>query len=674
MKKIFTLFFVFTGIFNGYSQNNPPTAVNDTANAPRGHAIVDVLNNDFDIDGDQIRILLIAEYPKHGMISKKSDSTLEYTSFLTYTGGWDSVKYLLRDNSALMLLDTGVLYIKVANSLLFDSLDINNINAGFHATGNLFWDLTGSAKFEVPKGSGKNTLFCAALWVAGLDNDDTLHCAADKYRQNGKDYWPGPISNIYDSSYDYKWNRIWKIRKTDIDYHLAHCWQVGYTPIQDLIDWPGNGDVSLGQTAITAPFKDWNNDGLYNPYNGDYPLIKGDAAVYFILNEDRLIHSQSGGHKLGIEVHAMAYAFDCPADSALWNTIFLNYKIFNRSTNIYHDCYAGSYIDVDIGDATDDYMGCDVKRGAFYGYNGDDDDGTGKPGDYGSFPPAQAIVFLAGAKLPDDGIDNPSGLCDEGVNGFGFGNGIADDERLGLSKFAGHTYGGNGTVSVPQDIMSYNLLRAYWNDTLPIQYGGNGDPDAGSYGPACSYMFPGNSDPCNWGTGGVPPNGPAYWSEVTAGNVPDDRRGVGSTGPFTFNPGDIQQLDLAFVFGRDYINPSAWDGAIVMQERIDSIIQYFRNDSTPCGGSFSVLGPQPEKTFSVNLFPNPATDYITIAFAAETGSFEYVIYNIVGEKIIAGKINKSGNNVINISALKPGLYFVNASDGNNTFSKKFVKK
>ncbi len=71
-------------------------------------------------------------------------------------------------------------------------------------------------------------------------------------------------------------------------------------------------------------------------------------------------------------------------------------------------------------------------------------------------------------------------------------------------------------------------------------YGGNAHTNSGAQGPECDFMFPGNSDPCNWGTGGTPPNGGLnqngnYWTEETVGNQPNDRRFMQSAGPLNWN-------------------------------------------------------------------------------------------------------------------------------------------
>jgi len=554
-----------------------------------------------------------------------------------------------------------------------DLLSANNVNARFNAGGQLFWDLDGTSAFEVPKGSGKTTLFSGALWVGGKDASDKLHMAAERYQFDGKDFFPGPVmDSAYYNQEQEKWNRVWKLKKTDIEYHQAHCFDPGYVPSQAIVSWPGNGDTTLGQSPILAPFKDWNNDGIYNPYAGDFPLIKGDETVLFIFNDDRKPHADSKGNKLRLEVIAMAYSFDCNADSALWNTVFLNYKITNRSSVTYDSSYIGLFVDTDLGDALDDYIASDVTRGAFYAYNGDSIDGSGSPHDYGANPPAQAVVFLSGAKMDDDGIDNTAGICDVGLNGFNFGNGIVDDEHLGMSGFmAFQSMGTYIPITSPDTAADYyNYLRGNWKDGARMQYWGLGHPGAGATGPVCNYQYPGDSDPCNWGTGGEPVAHPPYWTDEQAGNTPYDRIGMGSTGPFTFKPGDMQELDFAFVYGRDFTDPNALAAIPVMNQRIDSIKSYFRKDHTPCGSSISGIDDNQKPDSQFNIYPNPANDYITIE---ANFSSEIEIFNIQGQLIKSMDTNGDKTN-IDISGFSRGMYFVKLKSEKNIEVKKFMKQ
>ena len=86
-------------------------------------------------------------------------------------------------------------------------LDINNVRARITAGGDLFRDST-SSQFEVPKGSGKGTVFAGNLWIGGVDAGGQLKMAANTYRQSGTDFWAGPVSNSYAAPYDNIWNRV----------------------------------------------------------------------------------------------------------------------------------------------------------------------------------------------------------------------------------------------------------------------------------------------------------------------------------------------------------------------------------------------------------------------------------------------------------------------------------
>src|SRR6478672_10647257 len=64
-------------------------------------------------------------------------------------------------------------------------LDINNVRARLMTGGDMWWDRgTGTAKYEVPKGSGKSSLFAGSVWVGGMGEDNILKVAAQTYRQN----------------------------------------------------------------------------------------------------------------------------------------------------------------------------------------------------------------------------------------------------------------------------------------------------------------------------------------------------------------------------------------------------------------------------------------------------------------------------------------------------------
>jgi len=562
-------------------------------------------------------------------------------------------------------------------------LDINNVRARFNSCGNNFWDLDSASHYEVPKDSGITSIYSQALWIGGEDINGQLKLAGDRYYYNGKDFWPGPISNTYDTVYDAEWNKVWKINKSSIDsfklwYNNPSAYP-NYIIPSEILSWPAHGDVSKGQSANLAPFNDNNNDGLYNPSNGDYPIIKGDQSVFYIYNDGRNIHTQTSGAKLYVELHVMAYAFDCPG--ALENTVFTNYKIYNRSTDTLVNTSIGVFTDFDLGYAYDDFIACDIQRGTYYCYNGNNIDGTGQTNHYGIQPPAQGVTILGGPYMDFDGMDNPttySGnlICDVNINGLNFNDGIPDNERLGLTKFMHFSNFGVGHPAMgdPQNSTEYyKYLNGFWKDSTHILYGGNGHASSSppGYGPACNFMFPGDTDPCNWGTAGIPPNGPVYWTEETAGNTAYDRRGLGVSGFFTFSTGIVYELDLAMVWARaDTGGPFA--SVQKMKLAIDSIRYYFINDSTPCGGNFTNV-PYIKKEIKQGfiVFPNPSTDNITIKQTSNSNLENYEIYDMLGKSVMTGKLKES--TVINIELLPDGLYFIKAFNENNCFTKKLIK-
>ena len=484
-------------------------------------------------------------------------------------------------------------------------LNLNNVRARINTGGDMWWDLIGTSKYEIPKGSGKTCMFAGALWIGGVDANGQLKVAALRYRQSGNDYWPGPLSTDGKASVDaatcQEYDKHFVITRAEVDEFISHCTGAngafvpaqGYTIPNSILKWPahGNTDVYHRQSFYLAPFYDANGDGVYNPSDGDYPyydvnnslcptnndnignppkptmegngilvdqVLKGDQTLWWVFNDKGNAHTESKGAPIGLEIRAQAFCFS--TNDEINNMTFYSYEIINRSTYRLTDTYFSQWVDPDVGYSNDDYVGCDVGRGLGYQYNGTQVDGTGQPWAYGAQPPAIGVDFFQGPYMDPDGIDNPKydqngqQICDVSINGVNFGNGIVDDERFGMRRFVYHNNTGQGAIDAMTDpviaIDYYNFLRGIWKDGTQMLYGGNAHAGTGAYGPQCDFMFPGDTDPCNWGTGGQPPNGPTYWTEVTAGNQPGDRRFMQSAGPFTLEPGAVNYITVGVPWAR----------------------------------------------------------------------------------------------------------------------------
>lgn len=671
MKK-FVLLSLLAICTQGFSQNNAPVAVDDTILTYNSEltGYFNVSDNDYDPDGNGFSIDTIFP-PQHGSIVwiiPGLYTTIEYQADTLYSG-LDQIKYIICDNGSPSLCDTGTVWITNKQVSYYDNIDINNISAGVNSDGALFQSKDTFALFNAPKGDSTSSIFGGGVWIGGRNATDSnkIYLAGETYPSTGRDFQFGPIM---DSSYRFdaeeKWWRTWKVTRQEIAFHKWNWWRNNYVIPEAILNWPAHGDVSKGMATDLAPFEDRNNNGTYEPLQGDLPVIKGNQSLYFIFNDDR-IHTSSGANSLKIEVHGMAYGFDCVESGALFNTLFIDYKIINRSQNIYDDTFIGFFIDMDIGGYDDDYIACDVNRSSFYTYNGDDfDESLGSSVGYFSSLPAQSCTFLKGPLQDADGIDNAFGVAlDESINGFGYEDGIADNERRGMDRFMNNSRLGSNCCIDPQTGEDYyNYMTGHWRNGAHLTRGGTGLSGADT----CKFIFPKDSDPYNFGTWGVTPDSVYSWSEESENNVSGDRRGIGSTGPFTFGPGDVQEITMAFVFA-DSDTGNQYSSVALMQQYIDDVREMFLADSTPCGlGAFSSIDDKMlnQVQHNLSIYPNPTASLLHIK-GVELASTHYEIYDVYGKLIVRKPLNQS---VIDVSNLTTGLYFILIDNQ----TKRFVKK
>ena len=310
-----------------------------------------------------------------------------------------------------------------------NELTVNNVRA-YIETGGTMW-FKEVAEYEVPKGSGKTSMFCAALWIGGRDSNGQLKLAAVRFRQVGDDYWTGPLKITGASttqSVCIKFDKHFKITRAEVDEHISSYNTSGYVMPSSIANWPAHGDE--GYSYYLAPFKDVNENGVYDPENGDYPyydinndlcpwtedniaraanhtlprtpedlyyygsdwqnsngmiyadhVLKGDETLFWIFNDNAGSHTESQGSPIGLEIRGQAFGF--ATNDELNNMTFYSYEIINRSTYTLTNTYFSQWVDPDLGYANDDYVGCDVARGLGYCYNGSNVDGSGQSWAYG---------------------------------------------------------------------------------------------------------------------------------------------------------------------------------------------------------------------------------------------------------------------------------------------------
>ncbi len=185
-------------------------------------------------------------------------------------------------------------------------------------------------------------------------------------------------------------------------------------------------------------------------------------------------------------------------------SIYAKFKMINKGGMTLNDFHFSVWFDPDLGDASDDFVGCDTLNDIFYCYNADADDR-----DYGTAVPAVGARIVEGPIVPSPG----DVAYVEGIK-------VLDHKHLGMSSH-------NRFVNPlgPDDYVdTYEFMNGLTKDGSPLldhnmqvtKFFGYGDPVAGT---------------------GFLDDGPA------------DRRMMANVGPFTFYPNDTQQVIIKIAAG-----------------------------------------------------------------------------------------------------------------------------
>ena len=153
---------------------------------------------------------------------------------------------------------------------------------------------------------------------------------------------------------------------------------------------------------------------------------------------------------------------------------------------------------------------------------------------------------------------------------------------------------------------------------------------------------------------------------------------------YNANSGDLTTFEYTFNFDDDCITFSAFDsygdgiccaygeGGIELKDANGVVVYPFNGDY---GSGFSVqfdsdgvLGLGDNSLATVNLYPNPTSDVLTIS-KAENATIE--IYNILGQ-VMTIKTNISKQETIDVSGYAAGAYMAKISNEGVTTTKKFV--
>ncbi|MNU52242.1 hypothetical protein D3C71_412490 [compost metagenome] len=542
-----------------------------------------------------------------------------------------------------------------------------------------------TAPYGLPGSTYKGISACYSLndhFVGFTGTGDTISNAESSYDAQ-YDELPGPYtaSALYNEVLEAKYNRPYRVSRKMIEDHIDSV-QFGssnYVPVWEIRNWPAHGNTALGQAPNLAPFTDVNSNGIYEPLLGEYPTIFGNDCVYSITH-----YRNNGSVNKALEFHSFVYTQACDSTEIFDNVLMRKVQVYSRGS-VVDSLFFGGRFDGDLGNYNDDYAGTNVDLGLVYNYNGDlnDEPNAGRYG-FGDTLGAQGLMILKGFKQANDGIDNGIGILPgQSVNGYGFNDGIIDNEYSGL--YASTVFSGvNSPVSVsdPTNALQwYNMLNGYFRFGETMFYGGSGYPGApGVTTIPTKYMYTGE-DTSHFGTGGVDPGFDWYEFEpVGAGSLPNskgDRRGGYSFGKVALNSGEFVELDYAYLFKRQSAPVTTiFEPVTDLFAKASGVRSAFLSNQGPCGINFDPIPvdlgvDETEKSpLAFGVYPNPTNGIVRITNVSNSGG-TIQVFDING-KLLKTVESYQSLQPLDLSELDGQFFILKISDDQKTEQKRVL--
>src|SRR3990172_10763295 len=396
---------------------------------------------------------------------------------------------------------------------------------------------------------------------------------------------------------------------------------------------------------IGAPWEDINGDGIFTR-GVDLPKFIGDETLWFVSNDLDTAKSLNvfGSLPIGLEFQVTTWGYK---SDLLKDAVFKKYKIINKGNQTAEDMILGFWSDDDLGDANDDYPGCDSLLNLGYIFNGDNDDNFG----YGTPPPAIGRMIVQPPIVP-------ATLTDSARYGYGWRQGY---KNLRMSAYSP---GFKNSTLLPMDpsawsydgtIEVYNLLHGLKNfgDSLINPHTGYGT------------VFPLNGDPesgTGWYCGAGWPGGP----------TPGDRRSLIPSGIFRLDTGDTNEFVIAVFLqkGTDNLN------SVTKLKQYAAFLQNWYN--TTLVTDIKEGNKLIQLEFSVpQNYPNPFNPSTKISWQSPVGSRQVLkIFDVLGNEIatLVDEEKPAGKYEVNFDASKlaSGVYFYRLQAGSFVETKKMM--
>ncbi len=411
-------------------------------------------------------------------------------------------------------------------------------------------------------------------------------------------------------------------------------------------NWP----VDLG-----APYNDVNGNGIYDPVfdaqgypdaeRGDYPgIAQADQVIWFVANDldEATVEQLSGVPSIGMELQVTLWTFKGEF-TPLSQTIFIRYRLINKSPYLLDSMFVAIAGDQDIGYYGDDLAGCDPKHNMWFAYNGKSFDK--EYAKYGLMPPALGYSLLSG---PTDTLQSAAWEADRTLIG----------QKQILSSFfsfrSGESFGPPPMGQTDFTFGWYNIMRGFV-PTIDLQHPRPWIVGSGPF-KGQPTRFPLSGDAVN------DPGGIAGDVDGAGNNLgPGSRSMSGNVGPFSLAPGAQQDILLAISGGMGTDNRNA----IVQLQAINRLLNAYRLSAFE---SFE-YAPAPPKVTGTSFVDDSNQTSVVLNWGWDTnriheteekkfGDFKFEGYNVYQLPSAQSAVTDPGVKKVATFDVQDGIYTV----------------
>lgn len=484
-------------------------------------------------------------------------------------------------------------------------------------------------------GLPSSLIYHNGLWLSATQNGSQRVAAADMTPEieDNRDYWAGPLDTNGD---EFEWmmcdnfDRFWRVNYNEVANHIQDFeddGEINDTPATHILAWPGRGNPNFAEfhdfelpDLDLAPFIDRNQNGVYEPMEGDYPRVRGSWNMWKIINDASTVHTISNGNNGRWVASVLYYAQVSEPDNILANTYFTEIEVLSRGTTSSEDMTVGFF--ADFNPVGVEAVGCNPEGNYAYSF----------VKDFNSSSTEDTQPALVMTKIMEANED------------------LESDEFSGYMYYVEQTNNSSEPMSDPQSSYHYNnIARQKWKDGTDLTQGGNG------YG---------GTVPTNFAYPDAP-NEQSGWSDCSTDEVLN-KRSILSVNLGTLQTDERGRVTLAHVFIPDF--GVGCENFEILNNIANNLEQ--AENTGPIISKISIV----QNEGDLKITPNPFSDSFTIKIENEEIT-KVEVYSTTGSLIKTKENIRTQETHFDVSeTISSGIYFlkIETSTG-KVYSQKIIK-